>query len=66
MRKHSIQYIDGWLAHKDGLASDENPFDENKQKSSNYRWHRGWVDREMEIKYDGNLALDKDWMDEND
>lgn len=54
----SDAYLDGWLAHKDGLAVESNPYDRLLQVRSNHQWESGWCDRFGAIKHDRDLAYD--------
>ncbi len=54
-------YCDGWLAHKNDVGIEENPYDELRQPFSNLQWMRGWCDRFSAIKH-GRIA-EFDWRD---
>ena len=51
---HSEAYIDGWLAHKNDVEVDANPYDEKSAEASNFRWTNGWCSRFRCIKHGGD------------
>lgn len=42
---------DGWFAHKNGIAVEDNPYDELKQAISHRLWLSGWSARFGEVKH---------------
>ena len=62
-RTKSIQYLDGWQAHKDGVSVDDNPYSETAQRVSNRLWTSGWCQRFSCIKHGSELEFDE-WYDE--
>jgi hypothetical protein len=54
----SDTYLDGWLAHREGVESDANPYDEKTQARSHAQWRSGWCDRFGACKHDGSLTHD--------
>ena len=49
-------FIDGWMAHENGVTLEENPYDERLSSRSNEEWSSGWVARFSAIKHD--LSMD--------
>lgn len=54
----SEAYLNGWHAHKAGLVSGDNPYDEAKQFYSDNQWVSGWCARFDAIKHGYSLSLD--------
>lgn len=52
---HSEAYINGWLAHNNGVEVDANPYDEKVSEASNFRWLSGWCARFRCIKHGGDV-----------
>lgn len=52
-------YLDGWFAHKDGHVSSSNPYNENTQSVSYYRWMSGWTERFNAVKHELDLSTDE-------
>lgn len=57
--KPSEAYLNGWMAHKNGVKySNRNPYNEKTQAISYDEWHSGWCDRFNSIKHDRELKYD--------
>ena len=46
----SSAYRDGWLAQKEGVDVDLNPYNETTQSYSNREWVGGWCERFNAVK----------------
>lgn len=42
-------WLDGWLAHKERVPYDQNPYDFLKQGASAELWEKGWNRRDLSL-----------------
>ncbi len=57
-------FLDGWLAHKNGVEVEDNPFDERRQARSRSQWTSGWCARFGAVKHGEDLPYDDlDYLD---
>ena len=52
-------YRDGWLAHRNGVDVNANPYDENAQQRAHEQWMSGWCARFGSLKH-GEWAISLD------
>ena len=61
MSEYSLPYQDGWAAHENGVACDDNPYNEKTQQASHNQWMKGWCARFSAIKH-GTYEDEKDLL----
>lgn len=54
-------YLDGWHSHKDGIASERNPFNEETQSFSYSQWQSGWCERFGRQKHNLDMKEEYDF-----
>lgn len=54
MSDKSDAWLDGWLAHRDHLGSNANPYDPVYAARSHAQWSAGWGDRFNRAKHGGD------------
>jgi hypothetical protein len=51
----TVEYMNGWSAHRNLKVYDDNPYNESTQAVSHAQWVTGWTDR-----YNSSDTIDKD------
>jgi ribosome modulation factor len=60
MSQHSNAWLDGWHAHRQGVSTDDNPYDELITARSYHQWVAGWCARFSAIKRGQDTSLDEE------
>lgn len=55
---YPVQLIDGWMAHKHGLARERCPYSGMTQFASHELWVEGWTARRYADKRNEDLSMD--------